>query len=296
MELNIRHWGNGTYRLITALQPGALLADLERSLVVPLMKDAGVLLFRGFATSLEQMSAFVERHSGRVTLDPARAFHAKNVQKVDAGFEPLGLHCENGVAPGAPDYVWFYCQRAARVASQTTVCDGVRVWETLSDETRALFSAHRIKFTRTFAPAAWKRWVAVEHPTVKNEQDVRPEHLVELISRFEGQTVRPLGDDRVHTEFCIPAIYKSADGRWAFANSLLGPSYNYDAPRVTTDDDVAIPDSVWEDVRTATAAMTEDIDWCDGDVVLIDNTRVMHGRRRIEDPDRLLFAALSTAR
>jgi alpha-ketoglutarate-dependent taurine dioxygenase len=295
MELNVSHWGNGTYRLLTALQP-ATLAQLEPSFVVPLMKEAGVLLFRGFETNLEQMSAFVERHSVRVTLDPARSFHAKNVQKVDAGFDAIGLHCENAVAPGAPEYVWFYCERAARTGSQTTVCDGARVWEKLSEDTRALFSGHRIKYARTFAPAAWKRWVAVEHPRVKNENDVTEEHLLELVSRFEGQKVQPLGDGRVYTEFCVPAIYKTTSGRWAFANSLLGPSYNYEAPRITTDDDHPIPDAVWADLRKVTEEITEDIDWRDGDVVLIDNTRVMHGRRRIEDPERLLYAALSTAR
>jgi alpha-ketoglutarate-dependent taurine dioxygenase len=295
MELNVSTWGNGTYRLLTAVGP-ATLAELERAFVVPLLKEAGVLLFRGFHTSLESVSTFVERHSVRVTLDPARAFHAKNVQKVDAGFDAIGLHCENAVAPAPPEYVWFFCERAARSGSQTTVCDGVRVWEQLSDETRGLFSGRRIKYARTFQPAAWKRWVAVEHPKVKSEDEVTEQHLMELVSRFEGQKVQPLGDGRVYTEFCVPAIHKTAGGKSAFANSLLGPSYNYEAPRITTDDDREIPESVWADVRRVTEACTENVEWRDRDVVLIDNLRVMHGRRRIEDPDRLLFAALSTAR
>ena len=295
MELNVSHWGNGTYRLLTAVER-AKPTQLESSFVVPLLREAGVLMFRNFETDLEQMSAFVERNSVRVTLDPARAFHAKNVQKVDAGFDAIGLHCENAVAPAPPEYVWFYCERAARSGSQTTVCDGARVWDKLSQETRSLFSAHRIKYARTFAPAAWKRWVAVEHPKVKNESEVTEAHLIELVSRFEGQKVQPLGDGRVYTEFCVPAIHKTAAGHWAFANSLLGPSYNYEAPRIMTDDDRPIPESVWADVRAVTESLTEDIDWRDGDIALIDNTRVMHGRRRIEDPERLLFAALSTAR
>lgn len=295
MEVNVSHWGDSTYRLVTAVNGGSL-TELESCFIVPLLKSAGVVLYRGFDTDLEQMSAFVERHSVRVTLDPARTFHAKNVQKVDAGLDALGLHCENAVAPAPPEYIWFYAQRAARVRSQTTVCDGVRVWERLSDETRSLFSARRIKYSRTFLPAAWKRWVTAEHPQVKNEDDVTEAHLIELISRLEGQKVQPLGDGRVYTEFCVPAIHKTTTGQWAFANSLLGPSYNYEPPRITTDDDRPIPESVWADVRTVTDALTENIDWCDADVALIDNMRVMHGRRRIEDPDRLLFAALSTAR
>jgi alpha-ketoglutarate-dependent taurine dioxygenase len=295
MNFEISQWGNSTFRLV-ATRELATLGQVDHSLTTPFVQEVGVILFRGFQTDLDQISDFVERHSVRVTLDPARAFHAKNVQKVDAGVDAIGLHCENAVAPLPPEYIWFYCERAARKGSQTTVCDGVHVWDKVSDETRDLLSTHRIKYARTFIAAAWKKWVAAEHPTVKSEDAVTETHLLELVSQMKDQKVEPLGDGRVYTEFCVPAVHKTISGQWALANSLLGPSYNYEAPRITTDDDRALPESVWADLRRVTGELTENIEWRDGDVALIDNMRVMHGRRRIEDPERRLYAALSTAR
>lgn len=45
--------------------------------------------------------------------------------------------------------------------------------------------------------------------------------------------------------------------------------------------------------KEVTDAVTEDISWQDGDIVLIDNTRVMHGRRQIVDSRRSIFNAQS---
>lgn len=42
-----------------------------------------------------------------------------------------------------------------------------------------------------------------------------------------------------------------------------------------------------------TALVTENLDWQHGDAAVIDNTRVMHGRRAITDPDRTIYNALS---
>jgi hypothetical protein len=79
----------------------------------------------------------------------------------------------------------------------------------------------------------------------------------------------------------------------AWANSIFGPSYNYEAPKITFSNGDDIPPSLVEEMRTLTADLTEDIDWHSGDIALIDNTRVMHGRRTIMDPGRLIFNALS---
>ena len=49
-----------------------------------------------------------------------------------------------------------------------------------------------------------------------------------------------------------------------------------------------------DEVRHVTAELTVDIRWQDGDLVMIDNRRVMHGRRAIEDRRRSLFIGLGS--
>jgi alpha-ketoglutarate-dependent taurine dioxygenase len=82
-------------------------------------------------------------------------------------------------------------------------------------------------------------------------------------------------------------------GRVVWANSIFGPSYNYEAPEITFGDGHKISPELLAEMRATTERLTRNIDWRNGDVLLIDNTRVMHGRREIKDTSRTIFNALS---
>ncbi len=62
---------------------------------------------------------------------------------------------------------------------------------------------------------------------------------------------------------------------------------------ITFDDGAEIPADLWSRIEAATDRVTREIDWRHGDVAVIDNTRYMHGRRRIEDPARVIHNAQS---
>ncbi|MGR3520867.1 MAG: TauD/TfdA family dioxygenase [Roseovarius sp.] len=47
-----------------------------------------------------------------------------------------------------------------------------------------------------------------------------------------------------------------------------------------------------EALRELAESCTVEINWQDGDIAVIDNTRVMHGRRAIKDADRQLFIGM----
>jgi alpha-ketoglutarate-dependent taurine dioxygenase len=270
------------------------LASLSAEHVTGLLRRWAAVLYRGFRPNIESFSAWVQRHGGRLSLDPARRFEAPGVQHVDSGLAAIPLHIENGVAPTQPDLLWFYCEHAAASGSQTTVCDGVRVWAELSDAARDFFRSAGIKYARTFEPAHWRPYMAHELGPNVTPDSVTHEHVRALFAKLPGQVAEPRDGDRLYTEFTVPAVRLSAlCPELAFANSLIGPSYNYAPPRITTHDDRPIPEALLTEVRAVTEACTEQIDWRDGDVLLIDNHRAMHGRRRIEDPARRIFAALS---
>ena len=78
----------------------------------------------------------------------------------------------------------------------------------------------------------------------------------------------------------------------AFANALLGPSHNYEPPVYTLEDGSVVTPEEIEDLRDVAEACTAEINWQDGDVAVIDNTRVMHGRRAIKDQDRQLYIGM----
>lgn len=47
-----------------------------------------------------------------------------------------------------------------------------------------------------------------------------------------------------------------------------------------------------EQIRALAKEVTHEINWQDGDIAILDNTRVMHGRRAIADANRNLFIGM----
>src|SRR5262245_30814355 len=128
--VTVTRYGAGSGRTLLAGR-GDSLDEVAPREVFALLREAGFLLFRGFDADVEAFNAFVKKLSSRIISDPAREFFGEAAQKVDAGLAEVGLHLENGNSPFMPDLTWFYCQRAASTGSQTTVCDGYRVWDAL---------------------------------------------------------------------------------------------------------------------------------------------------------------------
>jgi hypothetical protein len=104
-------------------------------------------------------------------------------------------------------------------------------------------------------------------------------------------------DGAIRYAYTTGAAHSTLFGtRLAWANSIFGPSYNYETPRITLQDGEEIPADLQAELKALTDELTEDVDWQDGDVALIDNTRVMHGRREILDTDRTIYNAQSYIR
>lgn len=274
---------------------GQRLDSIDPAWSIAQLIDAGFLVFRGFEADLTTFSELVVRHSARVTLDPARSFHAGKVaQKVDAGYDAMGLHLENGNSPFCPDLVWFLCDRAPRQGSQTTVCDGLAVWRHASARARDSFGSREIVYERRVEEDKWKTFVFYHLGATKPRQDITIDDLRGLTNDEASMTVRELPDNSIIYSFRTMAAHSTRFGQeLAWANSIFGPSYNYEAPRITFADGEEIPAALLEEMRQLSERLTVNLDWQTGDIALIDNTRVMHGRRAIDDPERRIFNALS---
>ncbi len=288
-----RH-GRGGGLLIES--PGAALRALERDFLMSRLAHAGYLLLRGFRTDVDGFSALVRRMSARVTLDPARGFGGKDTvaQKVDAGFDAVGLHCENANSPFVPQLCWFHCEKAASAGSQTTVCDGYGVWDMLGATTRQAFLERDIVYSRRVEAVKWRTFAFHRLDGKKRIDEITLRDVIGDDPDLSRTRVTLEDDGAIRYAHRVAAAHPTLFGqRLAFANSILGPSFNYEKPTITFDDGEAIPPSIVAEIEWASAACTENIGWRDGDVLLIDNTRVMHGRRAIVDPLRTIYNALS---
>lgn len=285
------HSENPTISIIDAHH----FASLGKAELYDLLGHYGVVLLRNCIHNAEDFSAYVRQNSSRLSLDPARVMVAGAAQLVDAGRDAIGLHCENGNSPFWPDITWFYCQEAPRKGSQTTLCDGEKVLARLSAECRTFFEENPIRYSRTVPGDKWRRLVCHYSSTLSDPAEVTIEHLLQIVGDDpRTQISYNAGDDSIHYAFSTPAILVSPfSQRPAFANSILGPSFNYEVPVIDTLSGQPIPAHLLVEIAAVTARETYPVGWRDHDMVMIDNQRVMHGRQAIVDDRRRIFNALS---
>jgi hypothetical protein len=282
-----------TYPIIRPAEHGTgKISDADIRSARKHLSETGFALFRGFDIDLDGFSDLTSRFCARVTFDPARGQSGDNIQKVDAGLGPIGLHIENGNTPVRPDLVAFYCRRAAFEGSQTTLCDGARLFELFDDRERCRWS-QTMTVRRTLPEALWKRYLADEHPALSSPDQVRMEHLLQFQAFIPGQQFDLRDDGSLNYALDVLPVTRSrlSDVK-AFANAILGPSHNYEPPTFTLADGSRVSHDEIEALRDRAEGLTTEVNWQDGDVAVIDNARVMHGRRAIVDPERELFIGM----
>lgn len=293
-NVSIEKYGRGNGRVFVT-EAGLPLDVLDPQEVVRELATAGFLLFRGFDTGVDAFNGFVDKHSRLVISDPARSFEGNAAQMVDAGTAAVGLHLENGNSPFMPDLTWFLCTLAPSNGSQTTVCDGYEVWDRLSEDAKLAFAAQEIIYSRTVVEAAWRTMAAHLLGGKKSFDEVTLDDLEAFLQDKDRTVIRLNDDGSVHYAHRTQAARRPTlfGTRPAWANSIFGPSFNYEKPVITFADGSAIGADLLAEAELVTDEVTENLEWVDGDVALIDNTRVMHGRREIIDANRKIFNAQS---
>lgn len=282
-----------TYNVIRASDVEAKLVDASvLSIVKSHLDSDGWALLRGFEMDITRFSAITAHLCKTITFDPARENTDEKTQKVDAGLGPIGLHIENGNTPICPDIVAFYSTKAAFEGSQTTICDGRAVFEAFSEAQKARWS-QRMMVTRTLPEVLWKRYLANEHPAISEPEEVTQEHILQFKAAIPDQDFTLNADGSLEYRIKVsPVRPSSLSNGLGFANAILGPSHNYEPPVYTLEDGSVVNDAEIEELREIAETCTVEINWQDGDVAVLDNTRIMHGRRAIKDQDRRLFIGM----
>jgi len=269
------------------------------SLIKQTLNESGWVLLRGFDANLSKFSELLKQFCNELTFDPAREFADKSSQTVNAGEDPIGLHIENGNTPFPPKYVGFYSAKSAKSGSQTTICDGRMLFNNMPEQLQQKWQ-QRVTVSRQLPAHLWRKYVVAQHPNVNSDSEVNEKHLADFIAVNPNQrgTINSDGslDYELDIEPCLVDERAEQLSEIAFANAILGPSFNYEKPSYTFVDGGKVTDLMIKQTENLAEKYTHEINWQNGDVVLIDNTRVMHGRRAIhgELADRQLFIAMGT--
>ncbi|MFN6513533.1 MAG: TauD/TfdA family dioxygenase [Nostoc sp. CreGUA01] len=266
---------------------GQDIMELPVAKVLEDFKSFGMLMFRGFDVNYEKMKGFAEQFSSTFMGQYSRPIVDLNNQfitLVDSGMHYIAPHCENANSPFRPDVVWFCCAVPAAEGGETLFWDGVEVWKAMSAELRALFVGQKVRYVQKFLASHWQQFLGAS-ATI---DDVK-----KMLEGIGGLSYKINQDESLILEYICSAVVETKyGGQEAFANSIIS---EYRNPRgiVTFADGSAIHVKVINEIQKIMDNLTGLIPWVSGDLVMIDNSRFLHGRKSFNDRRRRIVTLLS---
>ena len=258
------------------------LVDINKTVIEELYKRHGAVLFRGYTFDLDIFKALVQvycSHSVFNESDDRELVDKENIiQTVNFGQEAFPLHPELSRVPWKPDVCWFACVVPPESGGETTICDGIRIVKKMSSKNFKALKDRRLRYTNTCTPKEISFWLNSDRPTnmdLRNPPDDCP---------FEFNSVR----GKICTNYIVPALHRPMFSKsLAFGNFLLFARYlhNLNSYPVFEDGSV-VPDKLVESVKKIGDKIMVPIAWQANDILMLDNTRFLHGRNRIENKDQ----------
>lgn len=212
---------------------------------------------------------------------------------VNKGVEAIPLHREGSYAPGCPDLLMFFCETPASKGGETIICDGAKLLEAMKPSTREFVENAELHWSWEAQPVRWKQTLRASNI---DEANKKLAYLKDNLKDFESLEYRFEGDvlhGKFITRAVIPALYS---GTPSFCNSLMihayRPKSDYfarDDFRVLLSNGEPFPADMLAEIRELAEEVCADISWNPKEIVIIDNSRLMHARRNFEDINRRIL-------
>lgn len=264
---------------------GETLAAVSRAELIALYKAHGALLLRGFAGDLDVFRGLAVELCPVAVHNDSRnraTLGARDVQSVNLGTHAFPLHPELSREPWKPDSCFFYCLTPPSSGGATTICDGVAIVRDLPDELRATMTSRRLKYRMPARIQDLVYWLGTAQPDAATLA-APPPHCPYRFEWVEDQLARVFTRPLLHRPMFVDEP--------AFGNFLLFARF---LRGITTfpllDDDSIVPQQWLEVVKVAGDRLTAAIEWQRGDLLILDNSRFMHGRTAVTEGDERLIA------
>ena len=259
---------------------------IERDALIALYKAHGALLLRGFGTDIARFRQFARQFCTTSVMNesPGRRpiDREHNIHTVDGGTGAFSLHPELSREPWKPDAAFFACFSAPSQGGATTICDGVDLVRTMPEAVRRGLERRRLLYIKPTWPSLLQYWLGTPQPS-DAQLAAPPASCPYFFRRIEGDVLRI---------FTRPALHHPMfSDELAFGNFLLFARFNNGrADFPVLDDGHPVPEAWLQAIKAAGDAISVPIKWRNGDVLMLDNTRFMHGRTPILDTSERLIA------
>jgi alpha-ketoglutarate-dependent taurine dioxygenase len=284
----------------------AWAADHRARIEADLLRHGG-LLFRGFGIDgANRLEAVVRAVAGdaleyRERSSPRSTVEGKIYTSTDYPSDyPIFLHNENSYQNDWPLKIFFLCQQPAQEGGETPIADCRRVLARIAPEVRDRFADKGWMYVRNFGDGFGLDW-----RTVFQTED---KAAVEAHCRKSGIEVEWKSGDRLRTRAVRPAMArhpKTGELLWfnhatffhvstlepAVREALLEEFPEEDLPANTYyGDGSPIEPEVLDHLRSVYHRETTSFPWEKGDVLLLDNMTVAHGRSPFRGDRKILVA------
>jgi hypothetical protein len=240
--------------------------------------DGGAILLRGFEVDLNSFKALTSEFSEHFRVattnleDRYYPDRDPTFASVNSGGYAIDFHNELTL-PYTPDVFWMYCLTPAEKFGKTAIVDGKKVLSSLTPKTKeALIARDGYWYFEQSPPYLWQR------VTGKNSIEDAAEFMrgMSEVSQIE------IVDDQLSFRFRTqPVSYSKLSGAQVFCCGLLDfPDQVIDKQRKPYER------AIVTEIAQATHQHAVWLDWQEKDILVVDNTRVMHARQAFEDPFR----------
>jgi alpha-ketoglutarate-dependent taurine dioxygenase len=211
------------------------------------------------------------------------------------------LHNESTYAARWPLKLFLHCLRPAPAGGCTPIADVRRVLARLRPSTRRAFAAKGVLYVRNFG-------VGLFGPSWRNAFQTGERAEVDAYCRASGLEAEWLAPDRLRTRQVRPALIRhplTREAVWfnhaaALHVTTLPERARRTVTKLFTEDDypsntyygggTPIEPDVLDEVRAAYRAEAVRFDWHPGDLLVLDNVLVAHGRDPFEGPREVVVA------
>ncbi len=288
-----------------------LVADwfrAHRQALLELLAESGALLLRGLPIQSDQDFDLVMRSLNQENFSYGESLsnavrHNRTGRVFTANEAPpdveIYFHHEMAQTPVFPSKLAFYCEQTPTKGGATPLCRSDALLSEMAEripefvqrcDELGLRYTNVMPASADLASGQGRSWSSTLSADTKEEAAGR---LAELGYEFEW-----LQDDSLKaTTPVLPAIRQLPDGRRVFFNQLIAAFKGWQDARnqannsVCFGDGSALADKDMETICAISEELAFDLPWAAGDIALVDNFLVMHGRRPFEG-QRCVLASL----
>jgi alpha-ketoglutarate-dependent taurine dioxygenase len=269
------------------------------------LRTAGAVLFRGFQVS--DFAAVAGRGGDEQLLDyvygsTPRTREAQGVY-TSSEYPPeatIPQHNEMAYARDWPLRLWFFCELNATRGGATPLADSRRVLERIQAAVRDRFERDGIMYVRNYGGGVDLPWqqvfetddrATVERYCAAHEIDLEWLPGGGLRTRQTCQVLAEHPGTHEVAWFNQAHLFHTSSLPTAVREDLLASFGPEQLPRnALYGDGTAIEDEAFTGIRAAFDAETVATPWRTGDVMLVDNILMSHGRTPYEGPRKVLVA------